>query len=627
LAFVLLCLLALGLPVLASAHIERASYWPSPAPDRSVTPPAGGVVPKARSLASGLKASAIGETRVVCKANSLALLRASIKRARAHGFDIRPHDHRELSAKRATRLLRLNRAFAGRCRFHEIQPAVTASGNNDRVVIMPGLYTEPTSRKAPTDDPSCADLREENDRGDTGSVSYRYQAKCPNDQNLIAVIGRKPAQAPPQPPRMNRHGIPDLGPCIRCNFQIEGSGVSADDVVIDAGRVASGNHGPVGAKKHVGIRADRADGFVLRNMTVRHAAEHNIYVVEVDGYRLERFKVYYAGEYGVLTFVGDHALIQDCEAVGAGDAGLYPGAAAETGDQRLPGTRRRYNTRITRCDMHHNLLGYSGTDANGVHVDHNNFYDNTVGFVTDVVTGAGHPGYPQDSDLIEHNNIYSNNFNPYVEGSDVEPTIGVPVGTGLLMAGANHNIVRHNRIWNNWRRGVMLFAIPDAVVCGPQGQPQAGCDPLKVSTSFNNEFYDNVMGTAPDGSARPNGLDFWWDEFPGNTGNCWHDNGDMTSEPSPLPTACGNSASMGHGNVLHEAELAACAVAFLSGNSDPDDPCPWFETPPKPGSRVAVRAARAEPALHGALIDAFRGFCGDYPTAPVCAPFVNRLGD
>ena len=36
---------------------------------------------------------------------------------------------------------------------------------------------------------------------------------------------------PADPPLEDRHGIPNLGPCIRCNLQIEGSGVSADDVV------------------------------------------------------------------------------------------------------------------------------------------------------------------------------------------------------------------------------------------------------------------------------------------------------------------------------------------------------------------------------------------------------------
>ncbi len=64
--------------------------------------------------------------------------------------------------------------------------------------------------------------------------------------------------------------------------------------------------------------------------------------------------------------------------------------------------------------MHHNLLGYSGTDGNSVWVHDNNFYDNSMGFSTDVFTAPGHPGFPQDSDLLEHNNFYSNNFNPYL---------------------------------------------------------------------------------------------------------------------------------------------------------------------------------------------------------------------
>ena len=34
------------------------------------------------------------------------------------------------------------------------------------------------------------DLTGSSDHG-TGAVSYRYQATCPNDQNLIAVIGRE----------------------------------------------------------------------------------------------------------------------------------------------------------------------------------------------------------------------------------------------------------------------------------------------------------------------------------------------------------------------------------------------------------------------------------------------------
>src|SRR4029077_3896533 len=58
--------LLIALPALALAHIERASYWPDPAPDTSVSPPAGGSVPAVRSLFSALNKKAPGTTRIVC---------------------------------------------------------------------------------------------------------------------------------------------------------------------------------------------------------------------------------------------------------------------------------------------------------------------------------------------------------------------------------------------------------------------------------------------------------------------------------------------------------------------------------------------------------------------------------
>ena len=58
---------ALFVPAVAAAHIERASYWPDPAPDCSITPCAGGEVPTPRSLASALETGGAGVTRVVCQ--------------------------------------------------------------------------------------------------------------------------------------------------------------------------------------------------------------------------------------------------------------------------------------------------------------------------------------------------------------------------------------------------------------------------------------------------------------------------------------------------------------------------------------------------------------------------------
>ena len=50
---------------------------------------------------------------------------------------------------------------------------------------------------------------------------------------------------------------------------------------------------------------------MLRNLTVRHAREHDIYILETDGYLFDRFKTFYAGGYGVLTFVEDHGVIAE----------------------------------------------------------------------------------------------------------------------------------------------------------------------------------------------------------------------------------------------------------------------------------------------------------------------------
>jgi len=413
----------------ASAHIERASYWPDPAPDTSMHPPAGGHVPATRSLFSALRKSPPGATRVVCQGRvpsprrvrklrrrfrsarrshassgrierlrrklktamrkyrwgvrrnvSIRRLRRAIKKARTRGFKFRPSDKtRALTRRRGRRLQRFNELLLARCRYHQIQPAATRTRNNDRIVIMPGVYTEPTARAKPDLDPACKKYEILNDRGQSAALSYAYQYHCPNAQNLVAIIGRRPGRGrDPKQPRVDRHGIPNLGPCIRCNVQLEGSGPSPDAVVVDAGRVASGNHGPIRHDKHVGIRADRTDGFVLRNVTVRHAGEHDIYILEADGYRAERFKTYYAGEYGVLTFVEDHGLIQDCDSAGHGDSALYPGSSAGTGRQTIE-KRRRYSQELRRCDMHHSAAGFSGTDGNAVWVHDNDFYDNALG--------------------------------------------------------------------------------------------------------------------------------------------------------------------------------------------------------------------------------------------------------
>ena len=203
----------LAMPALSFAHPERPSYWPDPAPDPAVSPPAGGKVPNARPLDTAVSGQGPGEVRVVCVGNqgkqSLANLEQSLRRAHTEGYRPRPSRPKVFwGPGRAGWLRNVNQALAKKCRYHEVQPAINHSGNNDRVVIMPGLYTEPTSRQAPTNDPRCKPgLLQTQANGGT-APSFEYQATCPNDQNLIYVQGRRIKGDPTDPPLDNRQGIP-----------------------------------------------------------------------------------------------------------------------------------------------------------------------------------------------------------------------------------------------------------------------------------------------------------------------------------------------------------------------------------------------------------------------------------
>src|SRR3954452_20728534 len=207
----LLALSILGLAAPALAHVERTAYWPDPRPDTTVKPAAGGAVPKTRSLASAGNRKAVGDTRVVCQPDSLRQLRARIGLARAKGIELRPTQVLKLSKKSARMLVAINQKLFAMCKYHEIQPAINDSHNSDRVVIMPGTYSEPTSRAVPAFPKECDQYRTTSDHG-AGAVSYEYQYHCPNAQALVAVIGR--ALGPGKDPettsfsRPDPHGIP-----------------------------------------------------------------------------------------------------------------------------------------------------------------------------------------------------------------------------------------------------------------------------------------------------------------------------------------------------------------------------------------------------------------------------------
>jgi len=554
----------LGLPGTAAAHEERESQFPDG---------------KGRTPAYRTYDQAAAQL-VVCKPDSGARIER-IADARLRAF---------------------NKRLLGQCRFRHLQAAVDAvkkQGTN--IYVLPGLY-----REEPSWDHRCT-------KGyDGGVVEYDLIVSCGEVINLVTVAGDSPKDA-------DRRCDNAL-----CRLQIEGTGARPEDVLLRGGFRANGDW-----VKHNGIKADRADGFYLRNLTAELFKENALYVHETDGYVLDRVNARHNDLYGILTFTSDHGLITDCEASYNGDSGVYPGSAADV-NQHLTttGRLRRYAVEIRRCDTHHNALGFSGTAGNSVWFHDNLVRDNQAGYVTDSFVG-GHPGMPQDHAWLANNRIFRNNNNyvaRYVQSGicdrvpgkrgygkgTVCPVFPVPVGTGVMIAGGNRNLVENNLIYDNWRQGVMLFWVP-AALRGENG-PQAQFD-----TSNGNHFVNNRLGRHPKGLRQPNGVDFWWDEQ--GVGNCWEGNvpftGAVTSNvllPTGLPTCSGGGSLSPVGNAVKSATLVPCSEYNREDNPAPSG-CDWFDDPAAPAGRQAERGEA--PRVTGAGLSALGDGGGTVLTDPL----------
>ncbi|MFJ2898764.1 right-handed parallel beta-helix repeat-containing protein [Streptomyces sp. NPDC087218] len=432
--------------------------------------------------------------------------------------------------------------------FRHLQQAVDAvdrPGMN--IAVLPGLYEEEPSLPAPAGE--CARLKAPDSQLGYQILSYAQQARCPHNQNLVAILGKK-------------------------NLQIEGTGAERTDVVIDAKY-----------RKLNAIRADRSDGVYFKNFTAQRTTFNSLYVLAQDGFVIDDVLTRWNDEYGFLTFASDHGLYKNCESYGNGDSGIYPGSASNINDGHgydVP----RYSIEITGCRSHHNMVGYSGTAGDSVHV-HDNEFDHNMGGASMDSAFPGHPGLPQNHARFERNLIHDNNADYYryvadgtcakppvergYEDGVVCPQISMPPGTGIITAGGNWNLYENNWIYGHRRTAFYLSAVP-AFIRGEDALSK------QADTSHHNRYANNHLGKDRAGNSRPNRTDVWWDGQGG--GNCWQaDTG--ASSPRALPT-CGaerGAVSGGGDRLVGEpvklAQLMVCADYDVRARRLPAG-CDWY---------------------------------------------------
>ncbi len=509
-----------------------------------------------------------------------------------------------------------NQQLLGECRYRSIQTAINSiQRRNTSIYVLPGVYDERQWATAARSD-YCSHLNTEstspldaseyigsitspetnaaNAESNPIALSYADQRRCAHNLNLIALFGDQ------TPDNDSIHCDSKF-----CGTQIVGTGRRMTDVLID-NKFAKLN----------AIRADRLSGLYLRNFTVQQSEFNSVYVLETDGFVVDRVTARANDEYGILAFASDHGLIENSDAYYNGDSGIYPGSGSDLNADNTDLEARRYAIEIRNNRSHDNTLGYSGTAGNSIWAHGNLFYRNATGIATDSLF-PGHPGLPQDHARWSSNRIFDNNRNWYTEFVDkgvcekpmaergymegaVCPVVPTPVGTGVLIAGGNYNSTDHNFIYDNWRYGTMQFWVPAPL--------RDEYDPEKLNdTSHHNHTTENRMGFRPDGSIAHNGMDHWWDDQ-GN-GNCWEGNtysrGHQTDNFTVDPPSCADGGStFTPGLPVKDAGFLSCSQYDRSDETWRHPPaCSWFDSPSKPTGadpsplELSAPPAASSPAL------------------------------
>lgn len=195
-----------------------------------------------------------------------------------------------------------------------------------------------------------------------------------------------------------------------------------------------------------GIRVANCENIVLEDFTIEDAAGDNIKVTDTRGITFRRVKSAWTGEvsenngaYALYPVICTNVLIEECEVLGASDAGIYVGQSEDV---------------IIRSNkVYWNVAGIESENSENVEIYNNKSYNNTGGILVFDLPGLTRYGR---NVKVYDNEVYDNNlFNFAPEGNIVAT---VPPGTGILISATRNVEVYSNTIKNNNNIGVGIVS-------------------------------------------------------------------------------------------------------------------------------------------------------------------------
>ena len=228
-----------------------------------------------------------------------------------------------------------------------------------------------------------------------------------------------------------------------------------------------------------GIRVSDGSDIVLEAFTVQDAKGDAIKTMHVKGITFRNVKTEWTGTpgpenggYGLYPVQCQGVLIDQCEAIGASDAGIYVGQSKDIV--------------VKKSKAYHNVAGIEIENSLNAEVFENDASENTGGILVfdlpDLVQKKG------GQVKVYNNNIHDNNYINFAPQGNI--VASVPSGTGIMILATKGIEIYQNKIINNQSAGTLIISY---TTTGKKIKDKL-YDPFPSAISIHDNVYERKIG-------------------------------------------------------------------------------------------------------------------------------------
>ena len=228
-----------------------------------------------------------------------------------------------------------------------------------------------------------------------------------------------------------------------------------------------------------GIRVSDGSDIVLEAFTVQDAKGDAIKTMHVKGITFRNVKTEWTGTpgpenggYGLYPVQCQGVLIDQCEAIGASDAGIYVGQSKDIV--------------VKKSKAYHNVAGIVIENSLNAEVFENEASEYTGGILVfdlpDLVQKKG------GQVKVYNNNIHDNNYINFAPQGNI--VASVPSGTGIMILATKGIEIYQNKIINNQSAGTLIISY---TTTGKKIKDKL-YDPFPSAISIHDNVYERKIG-------------------------------------------------------------------------------------------------------------------------------------